>query len=138
MTGQSPGDQIRQLAAWLAATDIGLLELRTPQGHIRLRRDAAGEVAHETVSEPRSVDATGLHPVVAPSVGVFLHRHPLHDTPLMLVGQPVEAGHTIGLLRVDTLLLPVEAARSGVVDSVPTAHGSTVGYGAVLINLRPL
>ena len=43
MTGQSPGDQIRQLAAWLAATDIGLLELRTPQGHIRLRRDAAGE-----------------------------------------------------------------------------------------------
>ena len=138
MTGQSPGDQIRQLAAWLAATDIGLLELRTPQGHIRLRRDAAGEVAHETMSEPGGGDAIRLHPVVAPSVGVFLHRHPLHDTPLIRVGQPVEAGQTIGLLRVGMLLLPVTAALSGVVDSVPTAHGSTVGYGTVLITLRPL
>lgn len=136
MTTDSPGDQVRQLAAWLAATDISLLELRTPEGHIRLRRDAGGEMAPEATPEPSA--AIGQKPIAAPSVGIFLHCHPLHDAPLAPLGQPVQAGQTVGLLRIGALLLPVTAALAGVVDSVPIAHGSTVGYGTVLINLRSL
>ena len=38
---ESRSTQSRQLAAWLAGTDIGLLELRTPDGVLRLGRDGA-------------------------------------------------------------------------------------------------
>ncbi|MES2945359.1 MAG: biotin/lipoyl-containing protein [Pseudomonadota bacterium] len=138
--------ELQQVAAWLADTDIGLFELRTAQGLIRLRRNpgSAGFV-DETVSPDVVNDAAGvvaaptaLLLVAAPSVGVFLHHHPLRTTPLAPIGTTVQADQVVGLLQIGDLLLAVTAPQAGVVASVLMAHGSLVGYGVPLFELQPL
>ena len=136
-------DQLQQLAAWLADTDIGLLELRTPEGMVRLGRsrapsraivqlDADGEGG---VRPP--APAAGTATAVASSAGVFLHGHPLHPVPLARVGERVSAGQPVGLLQIGPLLLPVAAPLAGVIAAVCVAAGCTVGYGTALVELQP-
>jgi acetyl-CoA carboxylase biotin carboxyl carrier protein len=53
-------------------------------------------------------------------------------------GARVQAGQTLGLLRIGVLLLPVTASRAGTVAAVRVEDGATVGYGAALVDLHPL
>ena len=124
-----------QLAAWLAGTDIGLLELRTPQGTLRLGRqgDDIVELPAE-VTEAKN-ELVSVH---ALSVGVFLHSHPLAVAPLVRAGECVEAGQTVGLLKIGPLLLPVTAPQSGIVDGMHVANDVAIGYGTPLVDLHPL
>jgi acetyl-CoA carboxylase biotin carboxyl carrier protein len=122
-----------QLAAWLAGTDIGLLELRTPQGTLRL-----GRQGDDIVELPAEVTEAGTVPVHAPSVGVFLHSHPLAAAPLVRIGENVLAGQTVGLLQIGPLLLPVTVTQAGEVIAMCVAHGLPVGYGMPLVELHPL
>ncbi|MBN8757799.1 MULTISPECIES: acetyl-CoA carboxylase biotin carboxyl carrier protein [Variovorax] len=123
-----------ELAAWLANTDIGLLELRTPTGTLRLGRqgDNIVELPEEETEETESVQ------VKAPSVGTYLHSHPSAPAALASVGQRVNPGQVIGLLNIGPLLLPVTAPQTGIVDAIHVANGAAVGYGTVLIDLHPL
>jgi len=121
-------DQVHQIAAWLAATDIGLLELRGPALELRLRNDG-GQVQAAPDAPPVTASAG--------SVGVFLHRHPLHETPLAPIGETVRAGQPLGLLQIGALLLPVPAPQDGVVTALPVAHSTLVGYGTPLVELQP-
>jgi len=134
-------EQLKQLAAWLAGTDIGLLELRTPSGTVRLGRgDAAvgevvppdGDLAQDQATEPDPARSVAT----ASSVGVFLHAHPLAQAPIVRIGERVSTGQELGLLRIGLLLLPVNAPVSGRVSAVSVDNGSTVGYGASLVELR--
>lgn len=122
-----------QLAAWLANTDIGLLELRTPNGTLRLGRQ--GDNIIELPDEEAELELLAIR---APSLGVFLQSHPLATTPLVRTGQRVEAGQTIGLLKIGPLLLPVTTPQAGIVDSIHAADGLAVGYGTTLFDLHPL
>lgn len=127
--------QASQLAAWLANTDIGLFELRTPQGTLRLGRQGDDIVELQAgVTEAE----TELVSVRAPSVGVFLHSHPQAAAPLLRTGQRVEAGQTVGLLKIGLLLLPVTAPLAGIVDGIHVANDVAVGYGSPLVDLFPL
>jgi acetyl-CoA carboxylase biotin carboxyl carrier protein len=125
---------VEQLAAWLADTDIELLELRTSTESIQLHRDASGMVSEAAPCEPLTGAALD---VTAPSLGVFLRRHPLRDLALARPGQAVRAGEPVGLLRIGPLLLPVPALRDGVLLDVLVEDGTTVGFGTVLARLRP-
>jgi acetyl-CoA carboxylase biotin carboxyl carrier protein len=122
-----------QLAAWLAGTDIGLLELRTPQGTLRLGRQ--GDDIVQLPAEVTEAETVSVH---APSVGVFLHSHPLAAAPLARIGERVDAGRAVGLLQIGPLLLPVTAPQAGIVDSIHAADGLHVGYGTPLVELHPL
>ncbi|MGJ7614706.1 MULTISPECIES: acetyl-CoA carboxylase biotin carboxyl carrier protein [unclassified Variovorax] len=130
---QYTAQRVTQLAAWLANTDIGLLELRTPHGTLRL-----GRQGDEIVELPEEDDEAELVSVKAPSVGAFLHSHPLATAPLTRIGQRVEAGQVIGLLQIGPLLLPVTAPQAGIVDARHVESGIAVGYGTPLIDLHPL
>ncbi|MFM9926420.1 acetyl-CoA carboxylase biotin carboxyl carrier protein subunit [Variovorax sp. H27-G14] len=125
--------QVLELAKLLADTDIGLLELRTPQGTLRLARQ--GKEVIELQEEQEEQEPLPIH---APSLGVFLHAHPLSNTPLVRPGQRVEAGQQLGLLKIGPLLLPVTAPQPGIVDSIHAGDATTVGYGTLLIDLYPL
>jgi len=133
-------EQLRQMAAWLAGTDIGLLELRTPHGTVRLGRNGTpgGEVVQ--LNEPAPDEGIAPEPaptiVTASSVGVFLHAHPLHDAPAVSPGERVAAGQDLGLLRIGPLLLPVDAPVAGRVTLVHVETGHSVGYGTALFDLR--
>lgn len=127
---------VHQLCSWLTGTDIAWLELRGPGVHLRLHNDGksvvpvpAGAVLEQAPVPPVQVKAA--------SVGIFLHRHPLHDAPLAAPRQAVAAGQIIGLLRIGALLLPVTAPQGGTCLEHAAAHGSAVGYGTPLIHLAP-
>jgi acetyl-CoA carboxylase biotin carboxyl carrier protein len=127
--------QTSRFAAWLADTDIGLFELRTPQGTLRLGRQ--GDDIVELPAEVAEAETAPLS-VHARSVGVFLHNHPLAAAPLVRTGERVDAGQTIGLLKIGPLLLPVAVPQSGIVGGVHAADGLAVGYGTPLVDLYPL
>lgn len=129
-------DQVRQLSQWLAATDITLLELTGPGKSIRLRRDGPGASVDNLpgIAPPPAVAATAT-PVKAGSVGILLHSHPLRPDPLVQVGQTVEEGQTVALLKIGLVLLPVAAPRAGTVTRIVAAHGTAVGFGEPLIEL---
>ena len=127
-------EQLQQMAAWLAGTDIGLLELRTPEGTVRLGRNggAGGEIAQ--LPEPPPDE----EPVAATSadVGVFLHAHPLHDAPMARLGEHVAIGQVLGLLQIGPLLLPVSAPVAARVTAVRLEAGRIAGYGTTLFDLQ--
>jgi acetyl-CoA carboxylase biotin carboxyl carrier protein len=126
---------IERLAAWLAATDIGALELRSPAGAIRLeRRDNSFGV-----SQPVQFDAAATTSITkticADTPGLFLHSHPLRTVPLVEVGAVVAPGQLIGLLQVGPLLFPVRASCAGRIEGYYVEHWAAVGYGTPLIAL---
>lgn len=135
-------ERVAQLSAWLANTDIGLLELRTPQGILRLGRQGGDmvELPMEEEEEEEEDEEDEAEPVTvkASSVGLFLRTHPVATEPLARIGQRVDAGQLIGLLNIGPLLLPVSAPQAGIVDALHVESGIAVGYGAPLIDLHPL
>jgi len=136
-------DQIERISAWLAATDIALLELRGPGTQLRLRHDGGGvPVRHEPFDVAPSAAPPAAAPIGgltanAPSVGVFLHRHPLREAALAPVGARVGAGQPLGLLQIGALLLPLCAPEAGTVTGMRVAHGTAVGCGTPLVDLAP-
>jgi acetyl-CoA carboxylase biotin carboxyl carrier protein len=126
--------QASQFAAWLADTDIGLLELRTPHGSLRLGRQGDDIVVLPAYD---AQEAAAVEPAVvrAPSVGVFLHGHPLAGAPLARIGEHVPAGQTVGLLQIGPLFLPVVTAEAGEIAAMCVGHGLPVGYGTPLVEL---
>ncbi len=130
-----------QLAAWLADTDIGALELRGPGVHVCLRQaggrvealSPAGFEALCAAAGPRMATVQ----VRASAVGLFLHAHPLHEAPLAAPDTRVAAGQVIGLLRVGMLLLPVAAPQAGIMAGYAAATGARVEYGSHLADLIP-
>jgi len=127
--------QASQFAAWLVDTDIGLLELRTPHGTLRLGRQGDDIVELPTEMDEVKSELVSVH---ALSLGVFLHSHPLAAAPLVRAGERVEAGQTVGLLKIGPLLLPVTAPLAGIVDGIHVANDVAVGYGTPLVDLHPL
>jgi acetyl-CoA carboxylase biotin carboxyl carrier protein len=127
-----------QLSAWLAGTDIEWLELRGPQTSLRLRRRNAAAIEWEAAPAPsqQPLAAVGRATVVkAPAVGVLLHRHPQRDAALAPVDTRVNAGQTLALLQIGTLLLPVPAPRDGIVTRHIAAVRAIVGYGDPVVEL---
>src|SRR5688500_1244472 len=132
-------EQVQELAAWLAGTDIGLLELRTPEGMLRLGRDGqpGSEIAQLDAQDEGAPPAPPACVAAAPSVGVFLHAHPRHAAPLVRPGQHVSAGQHVGLIKIGPLLLPVPAPRPGVPVALLVPEGEAVGWGTPLVELQP-
>ncbi|HEY2254526.1 MAG TPA: acetyl-CoA carboxylase biotin carboxyl carrier protein subunit [Variovorax sp.] len=125
--------EIQQIARWIAAADLGLLVLSTPDEVIRLGRDGpSGEPSAERAAGPSGAA------VRAASVGVFLLRHPGRTVPLPGAGERVAAGQPIGLLQIGPLLLPVAAPGDGEVIGVRAPDGVAVGFGAALFDFQAL
>jgi len=129
-------DRVPQLSEWLATTDIGRLELRGPGQSICLRREG-GRIVVAQDEAALSVEAPSVA-ATASSVGVFLHRHPLRNTPLAEAGDTVRAGQVVGLLQIGALLLPVTSPCDAIVAGPLVEHGATVGYGDQLVDLHPV
>jgi acetyl-CoA carboxylase biotin carboxyl carrier protein len=123
-------ERIQLLNRWLDGTDIAVLELTTPRDTVRLRRGAM-----QAAPPPAIPQAPAPFIVTAPSLGVFLHRHPLHAAPAAVAGQTVQAGAMLGVLRIGKLMLEVTAPGDGVVEDITAADGGIVGYGAALVRM---
>jgi acetyl-CoA carboxylase biotin carboxyl carrier protein len=139
---------VPQLAAWLAGSDLVMLELHGPGIRVRLLRDEAGTVApHVTtaalktsvmpapsvVPAPTFVRATTVgratNFVRSPAVGILRYCHPQTGLPIAPQGTHVRAGQAVALLQIGPLLLPVPAVDAGVIGAPLAAEGSAIGYG---------
>jgi acetyl-CoA carboxylase biotin carboxyl carrier protein len=123
---------IQQLAAWLAATDIDFLALQGPGIDVTIRRD--GAAAAEAPAGPAPADHHQAS-VRAASPGVLLDRIPGRPAPLCSPGAPVHAGSLVALLQIGPLLLPVHAPCKGWAGDWLVAPGTTVGYGTAVLNI---
>jgi biotin-dependent carboxylase-like uncharacterized protein len=127
------------LASWLAATDIDRLDFSGPDGECHLV-NRAGKVSHALTRHEPSADLTGparTELVRAPSLGTFLHCHPLQAAPLARPGRHLVAGEVWGLLQVGALLTPVVAPQDCTLGTLLVAHGAVVGFGEPLAEVRP-
>jgi acetyl-CoA carboxylase biotin carboxyl carrier protein len=132
----NPLDHINQLSAWLADSDIGLLELRGPTGAVRLLNSGSSVHIHTAdgpESRPRHAPTIAVR---ASSPGVFLDRHPLHERAIVSIGNEVRAGELIGFLQVGPLLMPVLAPQAGTMTEVFVERAKIVGYGEPLFELQ--
>jgi acetyl-CoA carboxylase biotin carboxyl carrier protein len=135
-----PFDQLDKISAWMAEAGIDELELTGP--NFRLRLNGEGPQVNDNPDGDRPNDVViaqrpSSDVVVASTVGLFLHRHPLHETALAPEGTPVRAGQALGLLRIGPLLVPVIAPRDGIVGAMLVAHDTVVGFGTRLVELHP-
>ena len=134
---------IAQLGAWLAATDLELLELRGPWGQVRIQRDGVGtaQVAAAPGTPAGQAGATrakDMAPVAtAPAPGMWRDQVPGRSEPLARPGAAVRAGDLLGLVQAGPLLLPVRAPADGVLGDWLVAPGTAVGYGTALAALHP-
>jgi acetyl-CoA carboxylase biotin carboxyl carrier protein len=132
----NPLDHVDQLSVWLKDAGLALLELRGPSATLRLVNDGASVSVVEGEEIP-PVDAPSIT-IRAPSPGIFLDRHPLHERAIAMVAADVRAGEPLGFLQIGPLLLAVSAPRSGTVTDMPIEHGTIIGYGTPLFELQPI
>ncbi|MGY4286985.1 acetyl-CoA carboxylase biotin carboxyl carrier protein [Bradyrhizobium sp. LM2.7] len=135
-----PFDDLSDLSVWMAEAGIDELELIGPS--FRLRLDSGGVHAHDDLAGDRQGDTISgqilsSDVIAASTVGIFLHRHPLHEAALAPEGTAVRAGQALGLLRIGPLLVPVNAPRDGIVGATLVAHETAVGFGTGLVELHP-
>jgi acetyl-CoA carboxylase biotin carboxyl carrier protein len=131
-------DRVDELCAWLAATDIGLLELKGPAGTLRLLHDGSSVIVQDVDGPETTRSHADAVVVRAPSVGIFLDEHPLCERAVAPIGAEIVAGAPLGFLQVGSLLTPVSAPQAGTVIDVLVKHGSVVGYGTPLFELQPI
>jgi acetyl-CoA carboxylase biotin carboxyl carrier protein len=132
----TPLDHVAAIAAWLAATDIDYLELAGPAGHLRLRRGGEPDTTAVGAGDGPIVEETTVA-MPSPGFGIFLHAHPLHDTPLVRVGDSVAVGQLLAFLKIGPLLVPVPAQHEGVITAIVAQHGALVGFGDPLFRFSP-
>lgn len=135
-----PFDDLNDLSTWMSEAGIDELELTAPS--FRLRLSGGGVQAHDDLTGDRqSATSSGQMRssdiITASTVGIFLHRHPLHEAALASEGTPVRAGQALALLRIGPLLIPVIAPRDGIVGATLVAHETAVGFGTGLVELHP-
>jgi acetyl-CoA carboxylase biotin carboxyl carrier protein len=135
-------DHAAEIAAWLAATDIDVLELDGPDGRLRLVRSGRHAARVEEASPVESTDGPELsgegHDTIrSPGVGHVLHAHPLHETPLAQPGTRVAAGQAVALLKIGAMLIPIPASSDGVVAAFVAPDQSLVGFGDPILDIRP-
>lgn len=142
-------EEIRQITSWLAAGDIGSIEVSRPGVTIRLKIDDRRYHEHGVSSQPSgaaSVAGTGgvqhvaraqAVGVTASTAGVFLASHPSRATPFVEPGARVAQDDVMGLLQIAHLCVPVVAPVAGVTTQPFVAHGETVGYGTRLFEISP-
>jgi biotin carboxyl carrier protein len=125
-------DEVRQIAAWLEATQISQLELTAPGRRLRLTLGGAAPSA-----DPLPKASSSPHVITAGGTGVFLDTHPWTGVALASPGEPVRAGDVVGLLRTGLLLQPVTAPQDGILGARLAVPGATVGFGTPLIEFAP-
>jgi acetyl-CoA carboxylase biotin carboxyl carrier protein len=135
-----PFNHIEQISAWLTEAGIDQFELSGPDGKLRLGRAGRrgnGSDEATTAIDSAQAERRARHrfTVNAPTVGILLHRHPMQEAPLAPCGSRIRAGHTVALLQIGALLLPVEATRDGTVTKQLVEHGALVGFGTQVIEL---
>jgi oxaloacetate decarboxylase (Na+ extruding) subunit alpha len=96
---------------------------------------APAQAAVDAAGEPES---NGYHVVRSKWVAT-IYRSPSPQAPAFVeVGDPVQAGQTLGILEMMKMMNELQADVSGVVRDILVENGATVEYGQALFRIEPV
>ena len=127
-------DDVREILRLIDESDVAELRVETEGLSLHVRRgDAAPEAEPHTEEPPPE----GLHPIVAPMLGVFYRAPAPGATPFVEVGWKVEATTVVCLIEVMKMMNAVPAGVAGTIVEVCAANAEAVEYGATLFRVEP-
>jgi acetyl-CoA carboxylase biotin carboxyl carrier protein len=121
------GDDLAEVLAMLAGTDIAELDVTIGARRLNVRRPPV--IAPSLVDELPTLPAEPLPLAIAsPLVGIF--------RPAVRTGDTVQLGQSIGSVEALGMPASVDAPHSGTVEELLVRDGSPVEYGQPLLTLR--
>ena len=127
-------DDVREILRLIDESDVAELRVETDGLSLYVRR---GEVAPEPEPPAEEPSNDGLHPIVAPMLGVFYRAPAPGATPFVDVGAKVEATTVVCLIEVMKMMNAVPAGVAGTIVEVCAANAEAVEYGATLFRVEP-
>jgi len=127
-------DDVREILRLIDESDVAELRVETDGLSLYVRR---GEVAPELQAPAAEPSNDGLHPIVAPMLGVFYRAPAPGATPFVEVGAKVEATTVVCLIEVMKMMNAVPAGVAGTIVEVCAANAEAVEYGATLFRVEP-
>ena len=82
-------------------------------------------------------EGDGLHELTSPMVGTFYARPSPDDPPYVVVGDEVQEGATVCVIEAMKLFNPIEAPVSGKIVAIEVDNGQPVGFGDLLMKIKP-
>ncbi|WP_220139640.1 acetyl-CoA carboxylase biotin carboxyl carrier protein subunit [Nocardia sp. GTS18] len=109
-----------------------------PAGHLVLVPTEPTDGGAARADRPADNGAASTFPLTAETVGVFYRAPEPGAAPFVAVGDPVRAGQQVGIIEAMKLMIPVTAAREGVVAEILVDNGDAVEHGQALIVFEAL
>lgn len=130
---------IARLAQILENSGVDTIEIEEPGLTLKLVVDTRPRMA-ASASPAAATAPAADHFVMAKAdvAGHFRAAHPWQDKPFVAPGQRIEAGATLGLVKIGLLYAPVVAPTAGIVDAVIAETDDMVGYGTPIVRILPL
>jgi len=157
-------EQIRELIAAIAQTDITELTLKSTDFELSVRKGgtinpeiisrhlaiAPGGAAipatsaptsepvsrEVNVSSPPAIDKKWLE-VTSPMVGTFYRAPGPDESPFVEVGDRIRVSQTVCIIEAMKLMNEIEAEISGQIVEILAKNGEPVEYGQVLMRINP-
>lgn len=104
-----------------------------PPGIVPRKAITTGKLPHGNPPNSLSENEVAL---TSPMMGMFYCSEKPGSPPLIVVGQDITAGQTIGLIEAMKIFSEVPAEESGTVVAIPVKDGQLVHSGTPLIILR--
>ena len=156
-------NEIRELIAAIAQTDITELTLKSDKFHLTIRKgtivvagEAAGAISEavaptitppskevsvptipsETPPPPPSTDKKWVE-ITSPMVGTFYRAPAPNEPPFVEVGDRISKGQTVCIIEAMKLMNEIEAEITGKVMEILVENGEPVEYGQKLMSIDP-
>lgn len=136
-------DEVRELISLIEHSSINVLELR--RAHDMLRLEMADKAEPQNFSsltelkesEKFVASAVGKTLIKAPGFGIFSSRHPSGKVAFSQEGQQINAGDTLGILRINEICTPIVSSANGRLHFL-VQDDELVGYAAPLFEIVPV
>ena len=130
-------DDVREILRLIDESGVDELRVETEGLSLYVRRgDATGELPDTKDAPPAEPPVDGLHPIVAPMLGVFYRAPAPGATPFVDVGTRVDEATVVGLIEVMKMMNAVPAGVSGTIVEVCAENAEVVEYGAPLFRVE--
>jgi len=152
--------QVRELLAAIAQTDVVELELKSDDFELKVRKsetpgafsglpaaalaDAPLPVAPKAAppsplaaAPPPPVDTSQWVEITSPMVGTFYRAPAPDEAPFVDVGDRVRNGQVVCIIEAMKLMNEIESEVNGQIADILVANGEPVEYGQALMRVKP-